>query len=175
MHAPHWKNLSRILAAASAQVHARAPGGSHFDIKWRFKNLFEQLALVNGGGRTNAQAAAMLQQHNLVSEFRGEREFMRYDNNGVPVFLRQLPHSFEELHLRADVEVQRRFVEQDQPRLLRERPRENDALLLTPGKLTHRAAREVLDAKLREGVPRNFNVFLICKSQSASVRMPALQ
>jgi len=38
----------------------------------RVKNLFQQVALINAGWRTYAQALAFLEKHNLIGVFRGE-------------------------------------------------------------------------------------------------------
>ena len=44
---------------------------------------------------------------------------MGHDHDGVFVLFGKLPQAFEQFHLRADVEMQRRLVEQNEPRLLR--------------------------------------------------------
>ena len=83
---------------------------------------------------------------------------MRHDHDGVAILLRQLAQAFEQFHLRADVQMQRGLVEQDQPRLLRQRPRQNHALFFAAGKFAHRALRQMLRAHLREGVAGDFDV-----------------
>ena len=57
---PRNKTLRGILAAPRAQVHARPPSGTQLHLERRFENLLEQLPLVHGGGRSDAQAAAVL-------------------------------------------------------------------------------------------------------------------
>ena len=175
MRAPHEKTLCRLFTAASAQIHARAARRPHLNIERGFKNLLEQLALVHGSGRSDAQAASVLQQHNLIRKFRGEREFVGYKHDGVAIFLSQLPQPLQQFHLRTDVQVQRGLVKQDQPRLLRQRPRQNHALLLAAGKLAHSAAREMLRAHLSKRVARDFDVFLAGKSQRVPIWIAALQ
>jgi hypothetical protein len=71
-NAPH-NNLSalrRVLVAPGAQMHARPARGPQLDLERRFEDLLEQLPLINGGRRPDAQASAVVQQHNLVGEFR---------------------------------------------------------------------------------------------------------
>ena len=95
MRAPHEKTLCRPFTAARAQIHARAARRPHLNIERGFEDLLEQLALVHGGGRSDAQASSVLQQHNLIRKFRGEREFVRYEHDGVAIFLRQLPQTLQ--------------------------------------------------------------------------------
>ena len=71
--APHNKTLRRVLGAPGAQMHAGPSRGAQFDIERRFEDLLEQLPLVNGGRRADAQARAVVEQHNLVGEFRSQR------------------------------------------------------------------------------------------------------
>ncbi len=57
---------------------------------------------------------------------------------------RESTHQLVQLDHMADIEVRRRFVEQQDGRLLGERLRENDAPTLSAGELQHRTIRQVL-------------------------------
>ena len=116
-----------------------------------------------------------MQQHNVVGEFRRQREFMRHDHHSVFVLFRQLPQAFEQFHLRADIKVQRGFVKQNQPRLLREGPSQNDALFFAAGKFPNRSAGEVFGAHLSKRVASDRDVFGVCEAQRPAIRMAPLQ
>jgi hypothetical protein len=167
--------LSRVLVAPGVQMHARPPRGAQFDIERHFEDLLEQLPLVHRGRRPDAQASAVVQQYNLVGEFRSQRQFVRHDHDGVFILFRQLPQAFEQFHLRADIEMQRGLVEKNQPRLLRQRSRQDDALLFAPGKFPNRPACKVLSANLCECIAGNCDVLRSCEAQRPSVRVPPLQ
>ncbi len=90
------------------------------------KNLFENFALEHRCRRTNTKAFAAVHQHNLVGVFAREIQFMRDDDNGVAILRGQAAQGLEQIHLRADIEMQRRLVEKKEQRLLREGTGEND-------------------------------------------------
>jgi len=167
--------LRRVIVASRAQMHARPPCGAQLDIERRFKNLLEQLPLIDDGRRADSQARPVVQQHNLVGEFRRERKFVRHDHDGVFVLFGKLPQSFEQFHLRADIEMQRRLIEQNQPRLLRQRTRQDNALLFAAGQFPNRPVGEVLGTHLRERVTCNRDVFGAREMQRPAVRMAPLQ
>ena len=72
------------------------------------ENLFENFALKHRGGRTNAKTFAALQENDLVRIFAGEIEFVGDDDYGVPILRGQAAQGFQQIHLRADIEVQGR-------------------------------------------------------------------
>src|ERR1700730_9859098 len=133
-------------------MHAWTPRWADLDIERRVKNLLEQLPLVDGSGRTYAQAGAVMQQHNLVGKFRRKRELVRHDHDCIFIFFSQLPQAFQQFHLRANIEMQRRLVKQNKPWLLRQRASQNEALVLAARKLPNRPAGEVLGADLCESI-----------------------
>ncbi len=100
---------------------------------------------------------------------------MCHDHDGVLILLGQLPQAFEQFHLRANIEMQRRLVEQNQPRLLRQRPRQDDALFFAAGKLPNRPAGQMLGAHLRERVARDRDIFRCREAQRPAIRVPPLQ
>src|ERR1700692_4417316 len=71
--------------------------------------------------------------------------------------------------------MQRWLIEQDQSWLLRQRARQNDALLLAAGKFIHRAIGQVLRAYLRESLLSDDHIFFRGEPQSAGIRMASLQ
>jgi hypothetical protein len=175
--APH-RNIStlrRVLVAPGVQMHTRPASGPQLDIERRFEDLLEQLPLINGGRRPDAQTSAVVQKHNLVGEFRSQREFVRHDHDGVFILFGQLPQAFQQFHLRADIEMQRRLVEKNQLRLLRQRSRQYHALFFAAGKFTNRTAGEVLGAHLRQSVSRDRDVLRGGEAQRPPVRVAPLQ
>ena len=119
------------------------------------ENLFEQFALVDAGGRADAQALAFLQQHDLVGVLAGEIQLVGDDDDGVAILGGQAAQRLQQVDLRADVEMQRGFIEQQEQRLLGESAREDDALLFAAGDLIHPAIAEMLGADLRQGILRD--------------------
>src|SRR5260370_9939752 len=69
-------------------AHARPAVRAHLNCERSLKNLFEQITLVHGGWRTDAQALALLEQHDLVGVLAGEVELVRDDYHGVALFRR---------------------------------------------------------------------------------------
>ena len=100
---------------------------------------------------------------------------MRHDHHRVPVLVRQLPQCIEQSNLRADIEVQRRLIEQQQQRLLRQRSRQHDALLLAARHLIHPAIRQMRRSHLRERILRDRHVVRALKLQRSAVRVPPLE
>jgi len=97
------------------------------------------------------------------------------DNHGVAVFVSELLQALEQFHLRADIKVQRRFIEQEQNGLLRERPRQNDALFFAARDFVHPAIAQMFRADLRQGIVGDDDVFFGGKTQTFSVRVASLQ
>ncbi len=89
------------------------------------KNLFENLALEHRCRRTHAKAFAPVHKNNLVGVLARKIEFVGDDDNGVTILRGEAAQGFEKVHLRPDIEVQRRLVEKwrGQERLLRARAR----------------------------------------------------
>jgi hypothetical protein len=77
------------------------------------ENLFEQITLIDAGWRTYAQGLALLQQHDLVGVFAGKVKFVRDHDYGVAIFGGEAAQCFEQIDLRADVEMERRLVEKE--------------------------------------------------------------
>ena len=102
-------------------------------------------------------------------------EFVRHDDHRVPVLVSQPPQPPQQFHFAADIEVLRGLIEQQQGRLLRQRPRQNHALLLTAGKLIHPAVAQRIGADLRQRISGEQAIFLRFKAQTAAVRIAALQ
>jgi hypothetical protein len=110
---------SRDIREPGPQTYARPARGSRFDVERRLKNLFEQLSVIYGSGRADAQALAAVQEDDLVGEFGGQSQLMRNDDYGVTIGFGEMAEALEQLDLRADVEMQCRLIEQEQQRLLR--------------------------------------------------------
>ena len=83
---------------------------------------------------------------------------MRDHHHGVAIFRSKAAQRGEQIHLSADIEMQRRFIEKKQQRLLGQRPRQDHALLFAAGDLVHPAVAEVLAANLGERVAGNQQV-----------------
>src|SRR5690242_1565636 len=98
---------------------ARPPMATHLHAKRNLENLFEKFALVDSGGRANAQAAAALHQENLIRIFGGEIQFVGDDNHGVAITRGKAAQRVEKSDLGGDVEMQGRLVEQQEQGLLR--------------------------------------------------------
>src|SRR6266446_6065363 len=77
---------------------------------------------------------AVVHHHHPVGRFAREAHLVRHDDHGHPN-CRELLHDREHLADRLRIEGARRFVEQHERRLHRERPRNRDPLLLTTGEL----------------------------------------
>ena len=84
---------------------ARPAGRSHLHGERRLENVFEQIALKHGGWRPDAKALSFLQQDDLVRIFSGEIQIVGDHQNTVAIHRRKLPQRFEQVDLRADVEV----------------------------------------------------------------------
>src|SRR5580698_11600743 len=147
----------------------------HLDRQRRLKHLLEQLALINRRRRPDAQTLAFVQQHDLIRILRRQIQLVRHDHNRVAILVRQLPQRIEQSDLRSNVEMQRRLVQQQQHRLLRQRPRQHDALLFAARDLIHPAIRQVPGRDLRQRVPRDRHVIRALELQRPAVGVPPLQ
>ena len=115
---------------------------AHLHFQRNLKNLFEQFALIDERGRTNAQAAAALHQEDLVGIFGSEIQLVGDNDDGVAVLRRESAKGIEEANLRGDVEMQCGFIKQQKQGLLRDGARENHALFLSSRNLIHEAVAE---------------------------------
>ena len=139
------------------------------------ENLFEQLALINAGRGADAQAAATLHKNDVIRILSREIQFVRYDDHGVAVFGREPAQRVEQADLRGDVEMQRRFVKQQEQGLLCQSAGENNALFFAAGDLIHPPVGEFGRANLRESVFCNNHVVRRLEAQRAAMRMAALK
>src|SRR6266403_1803020 len=151
------------------------PGGTEFHGERGLENLFEQFALINARGGTNAQTSAALHQHNLIGILRGEVQFVRHDDDGIAVLRREPPESIQQADLRGDIQVESGLIEQQKQRLLSQGAREDDALLFSTGNLIHPAVAEISGADLGQGVFRDQDIVLRFEPQRAAMGMAALQ
>ena len=163
------------LRQSRQDAHARAAGRARLHGKLCLENLFEQIALIYACRRTDPQALAFLQQDDLIRIFTGEVQFVRDDDDGVAIFCSEAAKRFEKVDLRADIQMQSRFVKQEQQRLLRESTRKDHTLFFAAGDLVHPAIGEMFGADLRQGVLRDGNVFVRFETQRFAVGMAALQ
>ena len=130
-------------------AHVRPARRAQFHRELCLENLFEQIALVHARRRANAQAFAPLQEDNLVRVLADQIEFVRDDHYGVTIFNSKPPQRFKQIHLRPDIQMQCRLIQQKQQRLLRERPRQNHSLLFSTGNLVHPTVAKMLRPNLR--------------------------
>ena len=135
---------ARACGAFHSDGYTRPPLGADFHLERGLENLLEQFAVVHLGGRANPQAFAAMQQHRLVGEFRRQVQLVRNHHYGVPILFRQLAQPLQEANLSADIEVQSGLVQQQQQRLLRQRPSQSDALLFPTRDLVYPAVPEML-------------------------------
>src|SRR5579859_6428317 len=156
-------------------VYARPATRTLINGERGLENLFEQIALENAGWGSDAQALAFLQQDDLVGVFAGEVEFVGNDNDGIAILGGQTAKGDQQIDLRADVQVQRGFIEEEEERLLRESAGENDALLFAAGDFAHPAIAEMFGADLGEGVASDNDVVFVFEAQRAAVGMAALK
>jgi len=154
---------------------ARPAGRSHLHGQRRLKNVLEQIALEDTSWRPYAKALPFLEKDDLIRIFSGEIQLVRDDNDGVAVFRGETTQGFEEIDLRADIQVKRRLVEKKKERLLSKRPSEDDALLFATGDFVHPAIGEMRGTHLREGVVGDGHVFFRDEAQTVAVSMTALQ
>ena len=167
--------MNKNRLSFSQQGHARPARNRHFHSQRRLKDLLKQFPLVNAGGRTDAQALPFLQKHDLVSVFADEIEFVGYDNHGVAIYRHQVAQGIEQIDLGSDVEMEGRFIEEQESGLLGERTSENHALFFAAGDLVHPAFDEMRCANLGKRVLGDVDVFLGFEVQAAVVGMPTLQ
>ncbi len=139
------------------------------------KHLFEQLPLKHLRRRAVAQHPALVEQQGGVRELSRQVQFVAYQHHGVLLLARQLPHQPQQLHLEADVQVQRRLVQQQQFRLLRQRPRQNHALLFSAREFLHQALAQVGGAGGDQGLARNLHIAGAFKPQQPHVDVSPLQ
>src|SRR5215467_10070124 len=100
---------------------------------------------------------------------------MRYDNDGIAVARGKAPKCIEKADLRGNVEMQSRFVEQQQQRLLRDGAGEDDALFFSTRDLIHETVAENGGSHLHESVLHDDHVVVGLKTERASVRVTALK
>ena len=164
-----------LLLTFGRHIHTRTARRAELHGERRLKNLFEQFALEDARGRSNAKTFALLKKRNLIGILAGEIQFVGHDDNRVAVGSRKPPQRLEKIDLRADIEVQGRLIQKEKQRLLREGPRQNDALFFAPGDLVHPAVAEMLGANLSKRISGDEDVFLGFEPQRAAVRMPPLE
>ena len=129
-------------------AHAGTAGRAELHGERRLKNLFEQFALEDRGGRSNAKTFAFLEKRDLIGVLAGEIQFVSDDNDSVAIGVGETAKRFEEVNLRADIEVEGGLVEEEQQRLLSEGAGEDDALFFAAGNLIHEAVAEMFGADL---------------------------
>jgi hypothetical protein len=137
--------------------------------------LFEQFALEDGCWRSNTKTLALLKKRDLVGILAGEIQLVGDNDNRVAVGGGEAAQSFEEIDLRADIEMEGGLVEKEQQRLLRESAGEDDALFFAAGDLIHEAVAEMFGADLGEGIARDGDVFFGFEAESAAVGMTTLK
>src|SRR6266851_1009333 len=156
-------------------VDARSAGGTKFHSERRLENLFEQFALINVRGRTDAQATAALHQDDLIGILRGEIQFVRHDHDGVAILAREAAESVAQTDLRGYIQVKSGLIEQEEQGLLSQSTREDHALLLATGNLIHPAIAEIGTTDLGEGIFVNQDIFFGFKTQRPAISVAALQ
>src|ERR1700722_7971677 len=156
-------------------VHTRTAGRAELHGERRLKNLFEQFALEDGCRRSNAKTFALLKKSNLGGILAREIQLVRDDDDRIAVGRRQPPQSFEQIDLRANIKMQRRFIQEEKQWLLSEGAGQDDALFLAAGDLVHEAIAQMFRSDLREGVASDEDVFLGFEAQGAAVRMSPLE
>lgn len=109
------------------------------DLERNLENLLEQVALVDRRGRADAQAFAAMQQYDLIREFRSEIEIVSDFDDGITMLVSQMPKAAQQVDLRANIKMERGFIEQQNERLLRERASKDNALLFAAGDFMHPA------------------------------------
>src|ERR1700694_5743424 len=92
--------------ASRKDANMRTPGHGNFHRKLGLKNLFQQFALIDICGRTDSEAFAALEEHDLVRIFARKIEFMSDDHDGARVARRETPQSFQQIDLCANVQMQ---------------------------------------------------------------------
>src|SRR4029077_17649633 len=110
------KNLLSLLPVG-LHAHTRPPRRAHFHVERRLKNLLQQFPLVHRAGRPHTQTFTALNQHHLVRVFRRQIQFVRHHHHGVAIPQRQPPQPVQQIHLRGNIQVQRRLIQQQQQRL----------------------------------------------------------
>src|SRR5271163_23678 len=129
-HAPRrWGKQRNRYLFCSRHIHTRTARRAEFHGECCLKNLFEQFALKNGCGWSNAKTFALLKKSDLVGVLAGEIQLVRDDDNRVPVGRRKPSQGFEQIDLRADIEMQRGLIQKEKQGLLGEGARQDDALL----------------------------------------------
>jgi hypothetical protein len=164
-----------LLLTFGRHIHTRTAGRAELHGERRLKNLFEQFALEDARGRSNAKTFALLKKCNLIGVLAGEIQFVGDDDDRVAVGSRKPPQRLEKIDLRADIEVQGGLIQKQKQRLLCEGTRQNDALFFAAGDLIHPAVAEMLGANLRKRIARDDDVLLGFEPQRAAVRMPPLE
>ena len=104
---------TKLLLPIRQNRHTRAAGRAELHGERGLENLFEQFALVDAGRGTDAQAAAALHQDNLIRVFRCEIQLVGYDDDGVAIFRCEPAQGMQKVHLRGDIKVKSRLIEQE--------------------------------------------------------------
>ena len=94
------------------------------------------------GGRAFFDDATGVHHHDTVADPRDNVDVVRDDETRQTAFLPQPTDEFENLTASDDVEGRRRFVEDENGRFDRERPRDGDPLALSPGEPSNGAGGE---------------------------------
>ena len=105
--------------------------------------LCDQLARGDLPRRTRSHEPAARDEREPVAVLGRERQLVHRRDDGQPPVEPELGDELEHLLLAAEVERGGRLVEQEQRRLLRERPREDSPLLLAAAQRAQRPAREL--------------------------------
>ncbi len=94
--------------------------------------------------------ASGVEQEHAVGVLRGERQIVHRGDEGQTGLLAQAVEQLERLLLVPDVERRGRLVEENDLRLLRDRARDDDTLLLAAGQRPEAAIREGQEVEPRE-------------------------
>ena len=117
--------------------------------------------------------APVVEQHHAVGVLCGEREVVHRGDEREPRLGAKRVEQLERLLLMADVERCSRLVEQDDPRLLRERTCDHDTLLLAAGQRPETPPRVAEQVEPRERLGRGPAIPQTLLGERAEVRRAA--
>ncbi len=115
-------------------------------------------------GRAKALRLAVLQQKQIVTKIDRKIEVMHRDDDGQW----QVPDQIEDLELMPDIQMVRRFVEDQKTGLLRQGAGDNDALALAARESAKMTTLEMLKAEPIQGVLDDLPVMLAAGSGKAA-------
>ena len=124
-------------------------------------------------GAPSATTRACVEQHHPVGVLRGEREVVHRRDERQAGLRAEAVEQLERLLLVADVEGGGRLVEQDDPRLLRERACDDDALLLAAAERPETPVGEREQVEPRERAGGRVAVARSLLRERAEMRRPA--